>query len=37
MKLSTRQLDALQELVNIGIGQAAGVLNDMIESPIRLQ
>ena len=37
MKLSTRQLDALQELVNIGIGQAAGVLNDMIDSPIRLQ
>ena len=37
MKLSTRQLDALQELVNIGIGQAAGILNDMIDSPIRLQ
>ncbi|MEG4271336.1 MULTISPECIES: chemotaxis protein CheC [unclassified Microcoleus] len=37
MKLSSRQLDALQELVNIGIGQAAGVLNDMIDSPIRLQ
>ncbi|MEG3991023.1 chemotaxis protein CheC [Microcoleus sp. S28C3] len=37
MKLSARQLDALQELVNIGIGQAAGVLNDMIDSPIRLQ
>jgi chemotaxis protein CheC len=37
MKLSARQLDALQELVNIGIGQAAGILNDMIESPIRLQ
>ena len=37
MKLSDRQLDALQELVNIGIGQAAGILNDMIESPIRLQ
>jgi chemotaxis protein CheC len=37
MKLNVRQLDALQELVNIGIGQAAGVLNDMIDSPIRLQ
>ncbi|MFM9267946.1 chemotaxis protein CheC [Tychonema sp. BBK16] len=37
MKLTDRQLDALQELVNIGIGQAAGILNDMIESPIRLQ
>jgi chemotaxis protein CheC len=37
MKLNPRQLDALQELVNIGIGQAAGILNDMIDSPIRLQ
>lgn len=37
MILTARQLDALQELVNIGIGQAAGVLNDMIDSPIRLQ
>jgi len=37
MKLTDRQLDALQELVNIGIGQAAGILNDMIDSPIRLQ
>ncbi|MGB8687695.1 MAG: chemotaxis protein CheC [Microcoleus sp.] len=37
MKLTARQLDALQELVNIGIGQAAGILNDMIDSPIRLQ
>ena len=32
MKLSPRELDALQELVNIGIGQAAGILNDMIRS-----
>lgn len=37
MILTARQLDALQELVNIGIGQAAGILNDMIDSPIRLQ
>lgn len=37
MKLTDRQLDALQEIVNIGIGQAAGILNDMIDSPIRLQ
>lgn len=37
MNLSAKQLDALQEIVNIGIGQAAGILNDMIDSPIRLQ
>lgn len=37
MKLNSQQLDALQELVNIGIGQAAGILNEMIDSPIRLQ
>lgn len=31
------QLDALQELVNIGVGRAAGVLNEMIDSHISLQ
>ena len=36
MRLTINQIDALQELVNIGVGQAAGVLNDMIGSPIRL-
>lgn len=37
MKLTANQIDALQELVNIGVGQAAGVLNEMIDSHIRLQ
>ncbi|MBD2039673.1 chemotaxis protein CheC [Microcoleus sp. FACHB-672] len=37
MNLTANQIDALQELVNIGVGQAAGVLNEMIESHIRLQ
>ncbi len=37
MNLTIEQIDALQELVNIGVGQAAGVLNEMIESHICLQ
>lgn len=37
MNLTSQQIDALQELVNIGVGQAAGVLNEMIDSHIRLQ
>ncbi len=37
MKLTTDQLDALTELINIGVGQAAGMLNEMIEFPIQLQ
>lgn len=37
MNLTANQIDALQELVNIGVGQAAGVLNEMIDSHIRLQ
>jgi chemotaxis protein CheC len=37
MNLSFEQLDALQEIVNIGVGRAAGVLNEMIDSHIRLQ
>ena len=36
MHLSLEQLDALQELLNIGVGRAAGSLNQMIEKPIRL-
>jgi len=36
MHLSPEQLDALQELLNIGVGRAAGSLNQMIEKPIRL-
>lgn len=37
MKLTADQLDALKELINIGVGQAAGMLNEMIEFRIRLQ
>ena len=37
MDLTPEQLDALQELVNVGVGQAAGMLNEMIEFRIRLQ
>ncbi|HAG82857.1 MAG TPA: chemotaxis protein CheC [Cyanobacteria bacterium UBA12227] len=37
MKLTIDQIDALKELINIGVGQAAGMLNEMIEFPIRLQ
>ena len=37
MHLSEDQVDALQELLNIGVGRAASVLNEMIESRILLQ
>lgn len=37
MNLTVDQVDALQELVNIGVGRAAGVLNEMIDSHICLQ
>ena len=37
MQLTEEQLDILQELVNIGVGRAAGVLNEMIGSPICLR
>jgi len=36
MYISPEQLDALQELLNIGVGRAAGSLNQMLEKPIRL-
>lgn len=36
MHLSPEQLDALQELLNIGVGRAAGSLNQMLNKPIRL-
>lgn len=36
MYITPEQLDALQELLNIGIGRAAGSLNQMLEKPIRL-
>lgn len=37
MKLTLTQLDALREVVNIGVGRAASVLNEMIGSHICLQ
>ncbi len=36
MHISPEELDALQELLNIGVGRAAGSLNQMLEKPIRL-
>lgn len=30
------QLDALQEFINIGVGRAAAMLNEMVEAPIQL-
>jgi chemotaxis protein CheC len=36
MQVNPEQLDALQELLNIGVGRAAGSLNQMLEKPIRL-
>ena len=35
--LTTDQMDTLQELMNIGIGRAASVLNDMLETPVHLK
>jgi len=35
--LTHDQLDALKELINIGVGQAAGMLSEMIDYNIRLQ
>ncbi len=37
MCLKPYHIDALRELVNIGVGQAAGMLNQMLRSHIRLQ
>ncbi len=37
MELTAAQLDALKELINIGIGRAAGMLNDMVNSHVSLQ
>lgn len=37
MIASLRHMDALQELVNIGVGRSASILNDMIGSHISLQ
>jgi chemotaxis protein CheC len=37
MRPTAYQLDALQELVNIGVGRAASILNEMVGSHIHLQ
>lgn len=37
MKLTPKQIDALTELFNIGIGRGASILNTMLNSNIRLQ
>ncbi len=37
MTLTDLQHDALRELVNIGVGRAASILNQMLEHPIQLQ
>ncbi|MEH2069744.1 MAG: chemotaxis protein CheX [Nostoc sp.] len=37
MNVTTEQLDALQELINIGVGRAASLLNEMIDSHIGLK
>ena len=36
MQLSRSQIDALKEMVNIGVGHAAGVLNAMLNSRVQL-
>jgi chemotaxis protein CheC len=35
--ITAEDRDAITELVNIGVGYAAGILNDMLSSPIKLQ
>ncbi|MBN1992376.1 MAG: chemotaxis protein CheC [Anaerolineae bacterium] len=37
MKLTPAQIDTLKELINIGVGRAAGMLNDMLQSRVQLQ
>src|SRR5512134_1089038 len=37
MILTDEQIDALKELINIGVGRASGVLSSMIECKISLQ
>ncbi len=37
MDITPYQLDILQELINIGVGRAAGMLNQMVNTHIRLQ
>jgi chemotaxis protein CheC len=37
MKPTPDQIDVLKELINIGVGRAAGMLNDMLQSRVQLQ
>lgn len=37
MNVTADELDALQELINIGVGRAASLLNEMVDSHIRLK
>ncbi|MHC1712556.1 MAG: chemotaxis protein CheC [Solidesulfovibrio sp.] len=37
MTPSSMQLDILQELINIGVGRAAGMLNQLVNTHIQLQ
>lgn len=37
MKLTPEQIDALRELINIGVGRSAGMLNDMVNFRVYLQ
>lgn len=37
MNLTPDQIDALKELINIGVGRAAGMLNEMVNSRVYLQ
>jgi len=37
MKVTSYQIDALTELINIGVGRAAGMLNQILEAHIYLQ
>jgi chemotaxis protein CheC len=36
-QLTEEQIDALKELINIGVGRSAGILNEMLDSRILLQ
>ena len=37
MEITSEHLDALQEMINIGMGKAAGVLNEMVNAHVLLQ
>ena len=37
MNLTPDQADILRELMNIGVGRAAGMLNEMTDAYVRLQ